>query len=262
MEVPSGSIVGFVGENGSGKTTTLRAILNLIKYDEGQIKVLGLDSIKDEKEIKEQVGVVLDDPFFYENTKLKEINTVMKHIYKNWDTNLYENYLKSFSLDINKAFKELSKGMKMKLKISIALSHRPKPLILDEPTSGLDPVSREDILDFFMDFIQDEENSIFLSSHITSDLDKIADYIIFIHNGNIILKENKDILFSDYGLVKSSEEDFRKINPEYVVNYRSNAFSYEVLVNNKQQVLADQTQLTIETITIETIMLLLIRGEK
>lgn len=262
FNVPAGTIVGFVGENGSGKTTTIKAMLNLINYPKGEITLLESKIKNNEKAIKEQIGVVLDDAFFYETIKLKEIDTVMKNIYKNWDSKAYYTYLTDFSLEKNKAFKELSKGMKIKLKIAIALCHHPKVLILDEPTSGLDPISREDILDIFMTFIQDETHSIFLSSHITSDLDKIADHIIFLHKGNIILQENKDTLLNAYGLVKCNEKSYQDINPDYIVSHRVNAFSHEVLVNNKKAVILEQPELTMENATIEKIMIMLIRGEK
>ena len=173
FSVPKGSVMGFVGENGAGKTTTLKAILNLISYDSGNIEIFGLDSKKNEKEIKEQIGVVFEGSNFHEN-----LNTD------------------------NKLIKEFSKGNKMKLSIAVALSHKPKLLILDEATSSLDPIVREEILDIFLDFIQDEEHSIILSSHITSDLDKIADYITFIHKGKIVFSENKDELIDTMGVLK------------------------------------------------------------
>ena len=187
LSLPHGMIMGLIGENGAGKTTTIKSILNLIRIDSGEIKIFGLDLGKDEKEIKENVGVVLDDSFLSEYLTGKDINKIMKKIYKNWDEELFFKYLKEFNLPIDKISKEFSSGMKMKLKIAVALSHKPKLLILDEPTSGLDPVARNEILDIFQDFIENGENSILVSSHITSDLEHVADYITFINNGEIVM---------------------------------------------------------------------------
>ncbi|WP_286947685.1 ABC transporter ATP-binding protein, partial [Acetobacterium sp. UBA5834] len=196
FKVPRGSIVGFIGENGAGKTTTIKAILNLIKRDGGTIEMLGMDNLKDEKKIKASVGVVMDGCNFHDNLKTGDISKMLASIYKNWNQKLYQQYLKKFKLPENKIIKEFSRGMKMKLQIAVALSHEPELLILDEATSGLDPIVREEILDVFMEFIQDEEHAILISSHITSDLDKIADYIVFIHQGEILLDEEKETLLS------------------------------------------------------------------
>ena len=172
IELPKGTIMGFIGENGAGKTTTIKSILNIINKDSGQIKIFGLDN--KETKIKEDIGVVLDDSFLSEYLNPLGINKIMKNIYKNWDEKLYFKYLEDFKLSKEKISKEYSNGMKMKLKIAVALSHHPKLLILDEPTSGLDPIARNEILDIFQEFIQDENKGIFVSSHITSDLEHIA----------------------------------------------------------------------------------------
>ena len=192
FSVPKGCIMGFVGENGAGKTTTLKGILNLINRDGGSVEIFGMDNIKDEKKIKEDIGVVFDECCFYDSLNPKESSKIMKRIYKNWDGKIFNDYLKKFQIPDKKIIKEFSKGMKMKLSIAIALSHKPKLLIMDEATSGLDPIVREEILDIFLDFIQDEEHSILMSTHITGDLDKIADYITFINNGEIIFSKSKD----------------------------------------------------------------------
>ena len=184
----------LVGENGAGKSTTIKAILNLVHTSDGIIKIFGLDCKEHEMEIKEDIGIVLDEGFVSEYLNPKDINTIMKDMYKNWDEELYFKYLADFKLPEDKISKEYSSGMKMKLKIAVALAHHPKLLILDEPTSGLDPVARNDILDIFQDFIQDEEHGIFVSSHITSDLESIADYITFINNGEIVLSKTRDEL--------------------------------------------------------------------
>lgn len=194
LNLPKGTIMGLVGENGAGKSTTIKAILNLVHTSDGNIKIFGLDCKEHEMEIKEDIGIVLDEGFVSEYLNPKDINTIMKDMYKNWDEELYFKYLADFKLPEDKISKEYSSGMKMKLKIAVALAHHPKLLILDEPTSGLDPVARNDILDIFQDFIQDEEHGIFVSSHITSDLESIADYITFINNGEIVLSKTRDEL--------------------------------------------------------------------
>ena len=194
LNLPKGTIMGLVGENGAGKSTTIKAILNLVHTSDGIIKIFGLDCKEHEMEIKEDIGIVLDEGFVSEYLNPKDINTIMKDMYKNWDEELYFKYLADFKLPEDKISKEYSSGMKMKLKIAVALAHHPKLFILDEPTSGLDPVARNDILDIFQDFIQDEEHGIFVSSHITSDLESIADYITFINNGEIVLSKTRDEL--------------------------------------------------------------------
>lgn len=211
LELQKGTIMGIIGENGAGKSTTIKAILNIITKDRGEIKIFGKDYQANEKEIKEQIGVVLDDSFLSEYLNPTDINKIMKNFYQNWDEDLYFSYIEKFKLPKNKIAKEFSSGMKMKLKIATAISHHPKLLILDEPTSGLDPVARNEILDIFQDFIQDEENSIFLSSHITTDLEHIADYITFINEGEIVLSKTRDELMDDYGIVKCTQKEFEKI---------------------------------------------------
>ena len=191
IELPKGMIMGFIGENGAGKTTTIKAILNIINRDAGEIKIFGSDNKENERKIKEDIGVVLDDSFLSEYLNPSDINKIMKNIYKNWDEKLYFKYIEDFKLPKEKISKEYSSGMKMKLKIAVALAHHPKLLILDEPTSGLDPVARNEILDIFQEFIQDENKGIFVSTHITSDLEHIADYITFINNGEIIFTKQE-----------------------------------------------------------------------
>lgn len=262
FNVEKGTIMGFIGENGAGKSTTIKAILNLIKKDSGVIKILGKDIIKNEKEIKENLGIVLDGNNFHENLKIKDINKIMKAIYKHWDETEFYKYLERFNIDITKKIKEFSKGMKMKLSIAIALSHKAKILILDEATAGLDPVVRDEILDIFMEFIQSEENSILMSSHITSDLEKIADYITFIHEGRIIFSENKDSLIYDRGIVKCSESDFKTIKEEDRLFYKRGSFSYKVLVKDKYEFSKTYPDLVIDNSNLEEIMLFYIRGEK
>ncbi len=262
LNIPKGCIMGLIGENGAGKTTTIKLILNLIKREKGNIKIFGLDNIKSEKEIKERVGVVLDESNFYADLNPNDISKIMCNIYKNWDNDTFFDYLKQFNLPRQKVIKDLSKGMKMKLSIAVALSHNPDLLILDEPTSGLDPIVRNEILDIFLEFIQNEEKSILFSTHITSDLDKIADYITFIHKGEIIFSKEKDGLINDYGIIKCGKGDFNKIDSKDIVGYRKNQFGYEILIINKQMSEIKYKGLTIDSVNLEDIMLFYIRREK
>lgn len=235
LVVPKGYIVGLIGENGAGKSTTIKSILNLINKDSGSIEVFGLDHSKYELEIKQRIGIVFDESHFPDQLKAKDINTMMKNIYQNWDTPLFNQYLKQFKLPENQIIKEFSRGMKMKLSLATALAHHPKLLILDEPTSGLDPIVRNEILDIFLDFIQDEEHSILISSHITSDLEKIADYITFIHEGNIIFSESKDALLNDYVIIKCREQELTQIDPIDIIHSKKTGQIYEILVKDKQK---------------------------
>ena len=262
FSVPKGSIMGFIGENGAGKTTTISLMLNQLKAETGEIGILGLDHRKDEKEIKNDIGVVLDECYFHENIKPKHISRIMARIYKNWDEALFYGYMDHFRLPDNKTTKEFSRGMKMKLSIATALSHHPKLLILDEATSGLDPVVRNEILDLFLEFIQDEEHSILFSSHITGDLEKVADYITFLHEGEIIFSQSKDELLYDYGLLLCGAEDFKAVDKGDIIGYRENRFGREILVRNKEQMKQKYKGLTIDPVTIEDIMLFYMRGEE
>ncbi len=262
LKLPKGMIMGLIGENGAGKTTTIKAILNLINTDNGEIKIFGLNIKENEKKIKEDIGVVLDDSFLSEYLNPTDINKIMKKIYQNWDEKLYFKYLEDFKLPKNKISKEFSSGMKMKLKIAVALSHHPKLLILDEPTSGLDPVARSEILDIFQDFIQNEENSIFVSSHITSDLEHIADYITFINEGKIVLSKTRDELLEMYGIVKCSKSEFEKIDKNDYVKFKVNRYEYDVLVEDKSKFKRKYDFKIIDKPTLDDIMLIYIKGEK
>ena len=260
--VPKGSIVGFVGENGAGKTTTIKSILN-ITNSSGSIKILGKNIKQYEKEIKQNIGVVLDDSFLSEYLTDKQINSIMKDIYNEWNENKYINYLKQFNLPINKLLKDYSSGMKMKLKIATAISHNPKLLILDEPTSGLDPVVRNEILDIFRNYIEeDETRSIFISTHITTDLEHISDYIVFIKNGEIIFNLPTIELLENYGIIKCSKEDFSKIDEQDYIRFKQEKYQYEVLTDNKENIIKKYDITTIDKPSIEDIMLLYVKGEK
>ncbi len=262
FDLPKGMIMGFIGENGAGKTTTIKAILNIIKKDSGEIKIFGLDSKRDEGKIKEDIGVVLDDMFYPEILTPNDINNSMKYIYKNWDEKMFNSYLKDFSLNPKQQIKKFSKGMRKKLEIATALAHHPKLLILDEPTSGLDPIARSEIIDIFQDFIQDEECSILLSSHITTDLERIADYITFINDGEIVLSKTCDELLDKYGIVKCREKEFKDINKEDYVKYKKDRYGYEVLVENKRDFKKRYDVEVIDKITLDDLMLLMIKGVK
>jgi len=262
VEIPSGIIVGLIGENGAGKTTLIKSILNIIKINQGQIKIFDKDYKKNEKEIKEDIGVVLDNMFFPELLTPKDINIVMKDVYKNWDSSLFFKYMEEFNLEINKQIKTMSKGMRKKLEIATALSHNPKLLILDEPTSGLDPVVRSEVLDIFLNFIKDEEHTILLSTHITSDLEHISDKIVFIDKGKIVLNKNRDEILDNYGILKCDIESFDKIDKEDIVTYKKSKYNYEVLINNKNKLSKKYKDFIIDKITIDELMLLMIKGEK
>ena len=261
FNLPKGMIMGFIGENGAGKTTTIKAILDIIKGDSGVIKIFDLDSGKYNNKIKEDLGVVLDDMFFPEILTPKDINNTMKSIYKNWDTLMFNNYLKEFSLLPNKQIKTFSKGMRKKLEIATALSHHPKLLILDEPTSGLDPVARAQIIQIFQSFIEKDECSILLSSHITTDLEHIADYITFINNGEIAFSKTTNELLDNYGIVKCGEKDFMNINKEDYLKYRKTKYEYELLVANKKDFKAKYDIAVIDKITLDDLMVLMIKGD-
>lgn len=262
IELPKGMIMGLIGENGAGKSTTIKAILKLIHINSGEIKIFGLSSDKDEKKIKEDVGVVLDDSFLSEYLSPIDINKMMKNVYQNWDEEIYFKYIKDFKLPKDKISKEYSSGMKMKLKIAVALSHHPKLLILDEPTSGLDPIARNEILDIFQEFIQDEEHSILVSSHITSDLEHIADYITFINNGQIVFTKTRDDLLDNYGIVKCSEEEFKNIEKADFIKYKKSRYEYDILVEDRVKFKKKYEMKVIDKPTIEQIMLIYIKGEK
>lgn len=257
IQLPKGCIMGFVGENGAGKSTTIKLILDLIRRDKGNVAILGKDLRKAEKSIKENIGVVMDESCFPENLNPKEINVVLKNIYKTWNEKKFHEYLSKFSLPLDKKIKNFSRGMKMKLSIAAALSHDSKILILDEATSGLDPKIREEILDVFLEFIQDESNSIFISSHIISDLEKVCDYITLIHRGKIIFSEQKDSLLESYGVLKCSEEEFATIDKYSVKGYRKNQFGVEALVVRDKI----RTDLLIDKANIEDIMLYHVRED-
>ncbi|NLO86634.1 MAG: ABC transporter ATP-binding protein [Clostridiales bacterium] len=258
FSLPKGCIMGFIGENGAGKSTTIRLILDIAKRDGGELSVLGETDISNNAAIKEHIGVVMDETNFPDTATARNINLIMKNIFRTWNEEVYHGYIKRFGLPLKKAIKDYSRGMKMKLAISVALSHDSKLLILDEATSGLDPIVRDEILDVFLDFIQDEEKSILMSSHIVSDLEKICDYITLIHSGKIIFSESKDQLMEKYSIVKCSQDQLEAIASSAIIGARHNKFGSEALV------LRDHvpTGFVCDPPTLEEIMLYNIKGGK
>lgn len=261
FQVPKGAIVGLIGENGAGKSTTIGIILGLLKPDSGTVTILGKEGKEIDTAVREQIGVVFDGSNFSEELSPQKLNKVLKDIYKLWDEDLYYSLLKQLSLPINKKIKTFSKGMKMKLSTIVAFSHHPKLLILDEATSGLDPVMRDDILDMFLDFVQEEENSILVSSHITSDLEKVADYIVFIHHGEIIFSKPKDELIEKYGIIKCGMAQFEVIDKQDIITYRKQDYEWQILVSDRNYIQKKYPKAMLVPATIDEIMLLYIKGE-
>lgn len=261
LVIPSGVIVGLIGENGAGKTTLIKSILSIIKPDNGSIKIFNKDISEYEEIVKEEIGVVLDNMFFPEVLSPKNINSIMKNIYINWDKDLFYSYLEKFGINDNQQLKTMSKGMRKKVEIATALSHKPKLLIMDEATSGLDPVVRNEVLDIFLDFIQNEENTVILSSHITSDLEEIADQIVFIDKGKIVLNENKDEILDNYGILKCNIDSFSKIDHDDIIKYRKTKYSYEILISDKKKIKKKYKDCIVDNVTLENLMLIIIKGE-
>lgn len=258
--VPSGSIVGLIGENGAGKSTTIHAAIGLIQKEAGHAAILGKEEL--DAETREQIGVVFDGSNYPEILSPKKISRVMKHIYRSWDEPAYLRLLKQFSLPPDKPIRQFSKGMKMKLAITAALSHHSKLLILDEATSGLDPVIRDDILDMLLDFVQNEEHSILISSHITSDLEKIADYIVFIHEGKVVFSKPKDELTEQYGIIKCGAAQFDAIEKSDIIVSRKMDYEWQVLISDRDKMQKKYRDALIVPAAIDEIMLLYIKGEK
>lgn len=260
--VPRGCIMGFIGQNGAGKTTTIRALLNIIKTDGGTINMLGLDHIKDEYAIKEQIAAVFDELPFHESFTANQVNTMFKGLYGNWKEELFFAYLDRFSLPRKKKLKKFSKGMKMKLQIATALSHGARLLIMDEATTGLDPVVRNEILDIFREYIQDENNSILMSSHITSDLEKIADCVTFIDKGKILLTGFKDEILERHAVMKCTKADFETIPADGYISARINDFGAELMVADISAAKRQYPDFTFDRTTLEEIMLFYVNQGK
>ena len=230
LTLPSGCIMGLIGENGAGKSTTIKLILDIIHKDRGSIKILGEDNEKNIALTKEDIGVVLDEVGLPECLNAKQVGKVMKNSFKNWDQSEFERLLKKLSLPDNKPFKDFSRGMKMKLGIAIAMSHGAKLLLLDEATSGLDPVVRDEVVEMFYDFTRDENHSILISSHIVSDLEKLCDYIAFLHEGKLLLCEEKDVLLSKYGIVHCTPEQLSALDLKSIKHTKVTPYGIETIV--------------------------------
>jgi len=255
LTLDRGFIMGFIGLNGSGKSTTIKLILNLINRDGGCIEIFGKDNLKHELEVKNKIGFVLDESHFYEEVTISEMKRIISPLYNEWDEDAFKKYIKEFDLPLNKKIKALSKGMKMKFSLAVALSHHAELLIMDEPTSGLDPVVRSELLDILADLMQNENMAIFFSTHITSDLDKIADYITFLNEGQIVLSTTKDDILDKYGVVKGPKGLISKKDIDKFVGTRVNQFGFEALVNNKDEIRkVYKDSVVIEKPTLEDIM--------
>lgn len=261
FQVPQGSIVGLIGENGAGKSTIISTILRLIKKDSGTITILDNKEEEYNESVRKQIGVIFDNCNFSEELSPHKLNKVLQDIYPSWDEQLYYSLIEKMSLSKDKKIKTFSKGMKMKLSIIVAFSHHPQLLILDEATSGLDPIMRDEFLDMFLGFVQKEENSILISSHITSDLEKIADYIVFIHSGKIVFSKSKDELLDHYGIIKCGAAQFESIEKSDRIAYRKMDYEWQVLIENRQIIQKKYPKAMIVPAAIDEIMLLYVKGE-
>lgn len=256
LTLPQGYIMGLIGENGAGKSTLIRLMLGMCRPDSGVSTLLGENSQSLSNAVKEEIGVVMDECCFPENLTARDVGKFLGRIYQTWDAQRYQQLTGRFSLPLGKALKDFSRGMKMKLSIAAALSHQSRLLILDEATSGLDPVARDEILDVFMDFVQDEGHSVLISSHILSDLEKICDYITFLHQGKILFSQSKDSLMEAFWVVKLSRRQLEELAPGAVIGLRENQFGVEALVKREWV----PRGLAADPATMEDIMLYHIRG--
>jgi len=258
IKVPKGKIIGLIGENGAGKTTLLKCILDIVQLDKGIVKLFNHEY---SDTLKEDIGVVFDDSFMNETFNVMDINLIMKNIYNNWDSNMYFNYLKKFNIPLKKKLRKLSTGMKKKIEIITAISHKPKLLILDEPTSGLDPVIRSDILDMLENFVKDGSSSVLLSTHITSDLEHIADDVILLSNGRVIFDKTLKKIRNEYILLDLDYKEFSLFNKSIIIRYKKNRIDYQILIR-KEDMKKEYNKYIKNITTLESIMLLYIKGEE
>ena len=260
LTVPSGTICGLVGENGAGKSTTIRLLMGALRPDSGTAQVLGTDVFSPEfREMKEDIGVVLDEAYFPESLNATQVGKIMAVTYRRWDQRLYDGYLKRFDLPVNKQFKDFSRGMRMKLAIAVALSHQPRLLVLDEATAGLDPIVRDEVLDIFNEFTREEDHSILISSHILSDLEKLCDYIAFIHKGDLLFCEEKDQLLEEYGIFEDSRENLDCLQPEAIVAREESRYGGVRALVRRDLAPAG---FHLEKPTMEDVVLFLVKGAK
>lgn len=262
FSIPGGTIMGLVGENGAGKSTTIQGILGLIRRDAGEVTFCGSPLTTDSKELKEDIGVVFDTIAFCGELTPEKVGKICKKSYCNWDDAMYTKLLQQFSLDSKKKIKELSRGMKMKLSIVIAFSHHPKLLLLDEPTGGLDPVVRDDLLDLFLEFVQDEAHSILMSSHITTDLEKVADYVTFLHKGKVLLSKPKDELIYQYGILRCGTALFGKLDSSEMLAWRKRDYEWDVLVSDREAVQRKYRDAVVDRATMDEILLMYVKGTR
>lgn len=255
FDVPKGSIMGFIGQNGAGKTTTIRGLLNITNIDAGEIRLLGMDHIKNEIEIKNRIAVVFDELPFHDVFNAADMARIFEGIYPEWDNKQYSEYLERFGLPAKKKVGEYSKGMKMKLQIACALSHNAELLIMDEATTGLDPVVRDEILHIFMEYLRDGERSILMSSHITSDLEKIADSVTFIDRGKILLSGYKDVILETHGIMKCSKDEIPNIDKTDIVSARVNEFGAEVMLSDRETAVRKFPGAVIDSASLDDVML-------
>ena len=258
LTLPQGCILGLIGENGAGKTTTIKSILGIRRPDAGKIRVLGQDNGRDFAPVRERIGVVLDEAGFPDCLTARQLGRVMAGIFRNWDGADYAGYLERLAVPTDKAYKDFSRGMKMKLSIAVALSHHPELLVLDEPTSGLDPVVRDEVVEIFSEFTRDEEHAVLISSHIVSDLEKLCDYIAFLHQGKLLLCEEKDALREEYGLVQLSKTDFAALDGSAVIGSRSTPFGVSAVVRRD----AVPAGLVVEPVSLEDLFILMVKEEE
>ncbi len=258
LTLPSGCIMGLIGENGAGKSTTIKLILDMLHKDSGTITVLGKDNRKDISLIKEDIGVVMDEVGIPECLNAKQVGKIMKHTFKNWDSAQYERLLKKLSLPDNKQFKDFSRGMKMKLGIAVAMSHGAKLLLLDEATGGLDPVVRDEVVEMFYEFTRDGDRSILISSHIVSDLEKLCDTVAFLHRGKLLLCEEKDKLLSEYGIIHCTSEQFEELDASVIKYKKETPYGIEVIVSREK--LPDT--LDVKPISIEELFVVMVKGDR
>ncbi len=262
FSLPEGNILGFIGENGAGKSTTMNCILNVLKKDSGKIEIFGKEMSDEDTDIREDIGVVYDSNNFPEYLTAEQLSDIFEKIYVRWDNSCFKEYLKRFNLSKSQKIKTYSRGMSMKLAIAVALSHESKLLILDEATSGLDPIMREEILDVLLEFVKQENHSILLSSHITGDLEKIADYIVFIHKGEVILNRTKDELIYNYGVIRCSENNFVNISSEDIISIYKKDYQIDVLVSDRKLMEKKYKNLIVDSVSLDEIMLLMAKGER
>ena len=257
LSLPRGCILGLVGENGAGKTTTIKALLGAIRPDAGSLSVLGQPVKEENAALRERLGVVLDDPGYPECVTARQLGGIMAGVFRSWDKDSFTALLKQLAIPEDKAFKDLSRGMKMKLSIAVALSHGAELLILDEPTSGLDPVVRDEVVELFSEFTRDEQHAILISSHIVSDLEKLCDYIAFLHRGQLLLCEEKDRLLEEYGLVHLSRADFAALDSAAVIGSRRSPYGVSAVIRRD----AVPAALPVEPVSIEDLFVLMIKGD-